>query len=89
VDREYALTLSSKGQVTLPAEVRRALELDRGSRLRLILHDDGSVELVRPRFRRIAEVAGIARGNVPSMSLEEMREEALIERWHAKQDRSR
>ena len=56
--REYAVILSGKGQFALPAEARRELDLERGARLRLIVHDDGSVQLVRPRFQRVGEIAG-------------------------------
>jgi len=88
VDREYSVVLSSKGQLTLPAHVRRALDLDRGARLRLIYRADGVVELVKPRFARIVDVAGIGRAKSVALSPSEMRDAANLERWRAKQDRS-
>jgi len=39
-------TLTSKGQVTLPAAIRAALKLDAGSRLDFALQDDGSIRVV-------------------------------------------
>ncbi len=39
MNSEYTVTLSSKGQLTLPAEVRRRLQLDIGDKLRLTLRD--------------------------------------------------
>ncbi|PTE20140.1 AbrB family transcriptional regulator [Cereibacter changlensis JA139] len=48
-------TLTSKGQTTLPAEVRRALDLAPGDRLRYVILDGGEVRLVKTRA-----VAGIA-----------------------------
>jgi AbrB family looped-hinge helix DNA binding protein len=88
MDREYAVVLSSKGQLTLPADVRRALDLERGARLRLICRADGVVELVKPRFARIAEVAGIGRAKPVALSSSEMRDAANLERLRAKHDRS-
>ena len=39
-------TLTSKGQVTLPAPFRAALRLDAGARLDFALQDDGSIRVV-------------------------------------------
>lgn len=39
-------TLTSKGQVTLPASIRTALKLDAGARLDFVLQDDGSIRVV-------------------------------------------
>ncbi|KNZ31749.1 MAG: hypothetical protein AD742_15465 [Methylibium sp. NZG] len=38
---ERAVTVSSKGQVVIPADVRKRLGLTQGSVLRFILDDDG------------------------------------------------
>jgi AbrB family looped-hinge helix DNA binding protein len=89
VKREYAVTLSSKGQLTLPAEMRRELELERGVRLRFVVRDDGMVELVRPRFARVADLAGLGQERHVPLSPTEMREQAHVERWQSKQEGSR
>ena len=39
-------TLSSKGQLTLPAAARKRLGLRAGSRLEVIVKEDGRIELV-------------------------------------------
>jgi antitoxin PrlF len=39
-------TLTSKGQVTLPAPIRAALKLEAGARLDFVLQDDGSIRVV-------------------------------------------
>lgn len=44
---EYRATVSSKGQVVLPADVRRKLGLVQGSVLRFVL-DDSGVHLLPP-----------------------------------------
>lgn len=53
-------TLSSKGQVTVPKEVRERLGINRGDRLDFILEADGSVCL-RPLRKSVRELAGILR----------------------------
>lgn len=87
--REYAVTLSSKGQLTLPAELRRELDLERGVRLRLILRDDGTLEVAKPRFSRVADLAGLGQQRHVPLDPAEMRERAHVERWQTKQERSR
>ncbi len=39
-------TLTSKGQITLPAPIRAALKLDAGARLDFALQEDGSIRVV-------------------------------------------
>jgi AbrB family looped-hinge helix DNA binding protein len=45
-------TLSSKGRVALPAEVRRRLNLKPGSRLSIEIRDGGVLIQSKPRARR-------------------------------------
>ncbi len=86
--REFTVVLSSKGQFTLPAEVRRELALDQGARLRLVLRDDGTVEVSKPRFSRVADIAGIGQATAPVGSPREIRDTARVDRWQDKQRRS-
>ena len=51
-------TLTSKGQVTLPKEIRDALKLDAGAKLDFSLQADGSVN-VRPLKSSVASLFGI------------------------------
>ena len=51
-------TLTSKGQVTLPKEIRDALKLSSGAKLDFSLQADGSVN-VRPMKNSIASLFGI------------------------------
>jgi AbrB family looped-hinge helix DNA binding protein len=41
------VTVSSKGQVTLPAEARRRLGIRAGTKLEVIVRDDDRLEIVR------------------------------------------
>lgn len=50
-------TLSSKGQVTIPAEIRTALDLQVGDRLRLEVTADGFTAVVE-RAPKVSEVRG-------------------------------
>lgn len=64
-------TITVKGQTTLPKEVRQALALVPGDRLRYVILDDGQVRLLRTR--PVAELAGLLkRDDRPPVSLDEM-----------------
>ena len=68
-------TLTSKGQVTIPAEVRRRLGLHRGDRVGFVVDGD-EVRLVR-RESRIEAAFGICKTET-SVSVEDM--EQIIKR---------
>lgn len=51
-------TLTSKGQVTLPKEIRDALKLSAGAKLDFSLQPDGSVS-VRPMKNSVSSLFGI------------------------------
>lgn len=64
-------TVTSRGQTTLPKDVRRALALTPGDQLRYVILDDGQVRILRTR--PVSDLAGILRrdGQVP-VSLADM-----------------
>lgn len=64
-------TVTVRGQTTLPREVRQALDLAPGDRLRYVILDDGQVRLLRTR--PVSELAGLLKraGQAP-VTLEEM-----------------
>jgi len=69
-------TVTSKGQTTLPKDVRTALDLLPGDRVRYMILDGGEVRLVRSR--PVAELQGLLQDKVfRTVSLEEM-DEAVI-----------
>lgn len=51
-------TLTTKGQITIPREVRDHLGVDSGDRLSFTVQDDGSV-VVRPLTRHVRELGGL------------------------------
>jgi AbrB family looped-hinge helix DNA binding protein len=63
--------MTSKGQITLPKDVRTRLGLKQGDRVRFILEDDGRVRLA-PAKRDVSELMGILPGPRRKLSLEEM-----------------
>jgi AbrB family looped-hinge helix DNA binding protein len=64
-------SLSSKGQLTLPIEVRRALHLTAGDRLDVVLGENNRVELI-PLSRSIRDLKGMLPKPAKSVSLEDM-----------------
>jgi AbrB family looped-hinge helix DNA binding protein len=51
-------TLTSKGQTTIPKEIRDSLDIKAGDRLTFTLMPDATV-VMRVKSRRIAELAGV------------------------------
>ena len=65
-------TITSKGQITIPKELRDTLHLRAGHRLDFELREDGNV-LVRPRTLDFAKLRGIVKSKRRTpVSLEEM-----------------
>jgi AbrB family looped-hinge helix DNA binding protein len=81
-------TLTTKGQVTIPKEVREHLGIDTGDRLSFVVQEDGSV-MVKPLTRHVRELAGLLRrpGQRP-VSINQM-DVGIAERMHAKFGRRR
>lgn len=69
-------TITSKGQVTIPREVRAGLGVSAGDRLDFILLEDGNYAIV-PAGGSIRSLRGIIRRPARPVSLEEM--QAAIE----------
>src|ERR1700689_3793667 len=50
-------TVTSKGQITVPNDLRKALDISAGDRLRFVRAPDGSVRLEARKRRRIVDFA--------------------------------
>ena len=67
------VTLTSKGQLTLPKAIREAMQLDAGSKLDFSVQEDGSLR-ARP-MRPVSSLSGILhRPGMKAVSVERMNE---------------
>ena len=65
-------TLTSKGQTTIPKEIREYLKLQSGDQIDFLIRKDGTVVL-RPATLSVRELRGILhRRNMKSVSIDEM-----------------
>ncbi len=58
--KEILMTVTSKGQVTIPAEVRRYLGIKKNQKIALVIESAGEVKLKVPRYPDIDAVVGKA-----------------------------
>lgn len=58
--KEIVSTITSKGQVTIPAEVRRHLGIGQGDKLAFVIDERGTIALKVPRYSDVASLAGAA-----------------------------
>ncbi len=65
--------ITSKGQITLPAELRRKMRLNAGDRLWFEECEDGSF-VIRRKTGDIRDLKGIVKYDGPPVSIEEMNE---------------
>ena len=72
--KEYVTVMTRKGQITVPAEVRRAMGVSVGDRIAVRVDDSGEVQIA-PAESWTARTAGIFRDFVtgPPMTAEELR----------------
>jgi len=77
-------TITGKGQVTIPAEVRRHLGVKTRDKITFILEPEGRATVQAEPYPTIASLAGAA-GSLPvPMSWSEMRDVAREDRLRAK-----
>jgi AbrB family looped-hinge helix DNA binding protein len=70
------VTISSKGQITIPSKLRRALKLTEGEQLLVIREDDTMRFIPVPKLSKLAGVdKEIFKGRKPSAELKTMRKE--------------
>ena len=65
-------TMTTKGRVTVPREVRDRLGLKSGDKMTFTMLSDGTV-VMRPKTRRLAELSGsLTRPGQPKVAIEGM-----------------
>ncbi|MDA8216646.1 MAG: type II toxin-antitoxin system PrlF family antitoxin [Dehalococcoidales bacterium] len=85
--REIISTITSKGQVTIPAEVRRHLGLKKSDKISFVIEGEGEVRLTAPRYPSVASLRGTAGSLKRPLSWSKMREIAREDRLGAKYER--
>ena len=67
-----ATTLTSKGQITIPREIRDRLGLKSGDKLAFTLLSDGTL-IVRAKTKRLIDIVGsLTRLDQPKVAIEDM-----------------
>ena len=87
VTRQIPSTITAKGQITLPAEVRRHLGVSVRDKVVFVIDDDGDVRVRPAKYSTVASLAGAAGSLKSPMSWEDMREIAREDRVAAKFER--
>ena len=67
-------TISSKGQVTIPKEVRETLRLEVGDRLAFEVREDGVVE-IHPETIDVLSLCGTIKPKVRGVSVDKMKKD--------------
>jgi antitoxin PrlF len=84
--REIISTITSKGQVTIPAEVRKYLGIKSNNKVAFVIDAEGKVQLRVPRYQDIASLRGAAGSLKKELSWEEMKQIAYEDRLKAKSE---
>lgn len=82
--KEIVSTVTSKGQVTIPVEVRKHLGIAMGDKVSFVIPDTGAIELHVPRYPTVASLRGTSALLPEELTLREMKEIAYEDRWAEK-----
>ena len=78
--RYYTTKITRKGQITLPAELRREMNLAVGDAISVIADNDtGRVE-IEPAANWVTRTAGMLKGKGPALSPEEL-DDVITNSW--------
>lgn len=81
---EIIVSLTRKGQVTLPVEVRKHLGLKKSDKVAFVIEPAGEVHVKPPKYPTIASLRGTA-GSLPKpLSWNEMKQLAMEDRFKNK-----
>ena len=82
--KEILMTVTSKGQVTIPAEVRRHLGIKKNQRIALVIESNGEVKWKVPRYPDIDSIVGMAGKSRKRLSWQETLDIARADHLKAK-----
>jgi AbrB family looped-hinge helix DNA binding protein len=84
-------TVTSKGQVTVPNGLRKALDISAGDRLRFVQAPDGSIRIEARKRRRIVDFAraNAFRAGEAGLDLDKAIDDAITAAMVARERRSR
>jgi antitoxin PrlF len=78
--RKILSSITSKGRVTIPAEIRNHLGIKNHDRLAFVIDEEGNVQLKVPRYPDIDSLVGAAGSLSKPLSWKEMRRIAYEDR---------
>lgn len=78
--KEIISTITSKGQVTIPAEVRKYLGIKTNDKIAFVIDSEGTVRIRVPRYPNIASLRGAAGSLKKPLSWQQMQEIAQEDR---------
>lgn len=82
--KELVSTVTSKGQVTIPLEVRKYLGIKTNDKVAFVIEQDGVVRLRVPQYPDIASLRGAAGSLAQPVSWQEMQQIAYEDRFSHK-----
>lgn len=72
--KEHYTTITRKGQITIPVQIRRRLKLEEGDRIAVVL--DGEQVRLRRTEGVVAQTAGLLKAKGRTLKAEQEREQA-------------
>lgn len=82
--KETISTISSKGQVTLPVEVRKHLGVQANGKVAFVIEPTGDVKVTHVKYPDVQSLRGVAGSLKQPLSFKEMREIAREDRLETK-----
>jgi AbrB family looped-hinge helix DNA binding protein len=82
--KEHLTTVTRKGQITVPAEIRKALDLHIGDKVAVSLDEDGAPHA---ELRAVRSVADMTFGSIQPRALPAERQDLRQQFMEAAQDR--
>lgn len=82
--QQLLTSITSKGQVTIPAEIRRMLGVSKNDKIAFVLDKKGNIELKAPKYSNIASLRGAAGSLKKAYSWKKIREIAREDALNAR-----